>query len=79
MCVSRVEGVDPGDVERQRHRHREHRAGRAEHAVVLEVVRRHVQPGADGDDGAEERDVAVAPAERPLPVGCRMTAAGTTK
>ena len=36
--------------------------------MVLEVVGGDVQPGADGDERAEEDDVAVAPAEGPFPV-----------
>ncbi len=64
-----VEQEDSGDVDRHRDRDAEHCAGGAELAVVLDVVRRHVQAGADRDGGAEQRDVSVAVAERPLPAG----------
>ncbi|MCY1307663.1 hypothetical protein D9M70_576020 [compost metagenome] len=34
--------------------------------LVLDVIGRHVQPGAGGDDRGEDRDVAITPDEGPL-------------
>ena len=61
-----VEDEEPEDVRGDGDHHAEHGAGRAQLRVVLEVVGGDVEPGARRHDGADDRDVAVAPAEGPL-------------
>ena len=71
-----VQEVEPQQVDRDRDRHGEQGAGRRELGVVLEEVRRGVQARSHGDDRAEQRDVAVAPAEGPRAVRVQEVAAG---
>jgi hypothetical protein len=62
-----VQEVDGRDVQGDRDGDREHGPAGAEHAGVFDLQRGDVQSGADRDQGAEQRDVAVGPTEQAIP------------